>query len=283
MQFIYPGKAFFRLIVLWIIKVSLDSNLIFANIEPMKKISLIAIVIISSVFGRVWFTEISIECGGPCNNLLLGADLSATDGFDPGIDVLFFIPPSGGYGYFTLEDSLYPDFEMLSSDFRHPTRDSMVWDFELGGGFNFLIHWDPFNLPDSGEFAIGPFDLDSLPELVVTEWTDMRSTDSLGIYIFGGRLVALGSPNSAITERELPVKSVIVAYPNPFNSGIRIETPFENDILEVIDIGGNIIDRLETGLDGRVEWQPERSIPSGVYLVRLKTGNIPPRKIFLLK
>lgn len=60
----------------------------------------------------------------------------------------------------------------------------------------------------------------------------------------------------------------ISAYPNPFNSAVRIIAP-ENAEVEVFDIEGRKIGGLP---GGESVWKPEESLGSGIYLVRATIG-----------
>ena len=173
----------------------------------MRRLFIILLVAVPAFGFFNWSVEIGVWSSSGGNFLFFGADSFATTGFDPGIDTPFFIPPSGGYGYFALSDTAHPEYTMLTTDLRFPTRDTIVWNFFIGGDFSgFAFNWDSCGLPDSGDYYIGPYYLDSFPEYVVTDWTDMRSEDS--IYIppppIGGRIIAIGSPVSGIAEAEMP-------------------------------------------------------------------------------
>ena len=112
-------------------------------------------------------------------------------------------------------------------------------------------------------------------------------TDSLGY-------TAIGESPSA-----RPEDIAISAYPNPFNSAvvISVETQdFASLQIEVFDINGRIVANIPVGTrhvvslrNHAVIWQPDESLGSGIYLVRLKnieTGRSLPRaatKIIYLK
>ena len=269
-------------------------------------VSILLIAAASMGFFR-WGVDIEVVCGTNITALTFGADSVATDGYDPYIDVPYFTIPGGGYGYFPIDDSLNPGYTMLSTDYRFPSHGEIVWDFFMEAGANFIVRWEPSDLPDSGEFSIGAYNVDSLPNLFVDEWQDMRAVDSIAIVILGGQITADGSPIFGIGEvPPTPDDFRILAYPNPFNSAVRIsfcqagtpDLPVEQasvPVIEIFDINGRMVAEISAqsvipdsdresrgaakGLDSRFHgndsvvarkyvWQPEKSLGSGIYLVR---------------
>ncbi len=83
--------------------------------------------------------------------------------------------------------------------------------------------------------------------------------------------------------------SAISAFPNPFNSVVRIEVPFETARVEVFDLAGRRVETIwpSTGDRGApvFVWSPSASANSGVYLVRAVSaeGRTATGKIILLK
>jgi hypothetical protein len=110
-----------------------------------------------------------------------------------------------------------------------------------------------------------------------------------------------------ILENGLPSDFALSVFPNPFNSAVTIsvgqtgmsnlrtgrQTGMSNEralpIVEIFDLAGKIVatpcgdplSPLSRGTDTNAKhegqgvfiWQPASSVPSGVYLVRAKTGN----------
>lgn len=264
-------------------------------IKTMKKI-LITLFLLSSLFGaEVWRSELRIRCAGIYNVLHFGANDASGDTFDPGIDVPFFPPPSGGYGYFPLNDPSHSYITKLSSDFRAPSADTIFWNIFVEGGFGFIFKWNRSFLPDSGLYKIGLFCPDSLPNLIVLDWTDMRASDSLILDFIGGMILAVGSPLSFIDEVEKPTKAMIDVFPNPFNSSVRISVDYPKEghrqsplQIEIFDINGRMIRRFDGSRDQgktKIIWQPEDGIPSGVYLIcaKNKDGIIMEKRAVYLK
>ena len=212
-----------------------------------------------------WGVDIEVTSGDNLSALTFGADSAATAGYYPWIDVPTFPTPSGRYAYFPVDDSSYPGYTMLGSDFRFPSRDTIFWNLALAGGAGFAIRWDPSALPDSGEYFIGPLDLASLPDTVILEWTDMRAADSLFINLVGGRIRALGSPVSPVAESPRPQSKELAIYPNPFNARCRIRG---EGSIEIYDVSGKLVSIIE----GDTIWEPSPELPSGVYLIKSPRG-----------
>ena len=96
----------------------------------------------------------------------------------------------------------------------------------------------------------------------------------------------------SITEQNVPSKIEISAiYPNPFNPlvNIQIDSQYSNYInLDIIDLSGKQIETIFSGLSpigkSTYVWNAKKSIPSGIYLVRLNdSGTIITKKILFIK
>ncbi len=81
-----------------------------------------------------------------------------------------------------------------------------------------------------------------------------------GLYILD-----ISSFPDVIAENDIPIKSAINIYPNPFNSTCRI---ISDSPVEIYSISGKLIEALD-GSDG---WTPGINLPSGIYLIRTKDG-----------
>jgi hypothetical protein len=259
----------------------------------MKRFASILLIAAASMGFFRWGVDIEVVCGTNITALTFGADSVATGGYDPYIDVPYFTIPGGGYGYFPIDDSLHPGYTMLSTDYRSPSHEKIVWGFYLETGANFVVRWELSDLPDSGEISIGAYNVDSLPNLVVDDWQDMRTVDSIAIFILGGQITAAGSPIFGIGEIPPPPNDFrIGAYPNPFNSAVSISVGegLVPSRIEIFDIAGRMVAELSAegavgeglvpsretgdhkGCPYKYIWQPASSRPSGVYLVRARVG-----------
>lgn len=73
-----------------------------------------------------------------------------------------------------------------------------------------------------------------------------------------------------------PSNIAIDAYPNPFNSAIKIKIASENPIesIEIFDINGRIIDIIPSELiANEIVWAPSQNAPSGIYLLKVSSKN----------
>jgi len=86
---------------------------------------------------------------------------------------------------------------------------------------------------------------------------------------------------SVENDASLPELYLLVRnYPNPFNASTTIEytLPFETDVdIEIFDITGRSVERFSNGCQGpgthRITWRATDR-PSGVYFVRISSGNV---------
>ncbi len=251
------------------------------------KVTIIIILLALTTFAFFrWQVDVEVFTLSDGNMLTFGVDSSATDGFDILIDIPY-LPTPGAYGYFPIDDSTHPGYTMLGTDYRAPSQDTIIWDVMLSGGYGFSLTWDSSEIPDSGEFLIGAFNLDSLPVYFVDEWFDMRTIDSIGINVFGGRIIVVGAPVSNIWEEiTLPDRSGFRVHPNPFNATCRIEIPPESGEIGIFDISGRLVDVIDPDED-EIYWDGRsrngRDCPSGTYYIKPLNGGIPATKAVMLK
>ena len=126
------------------------------------------------------------------------------------------------------------------------------------------------------------------------DWVISASSDdpgSSGRVAMGIRVDSLGNHvASGIRESDLiPDAITISAYPNPFNSAITISLSGgvgASDArsgqvgIEIYDISGRLVADLPVTNCGEPQfvptpqiWQPDKSISSGIYLIRARAGN----------
>ena len=100
----------------------------------------------------------------------------------------------------------------------------------------------------------------------------------------------VSSGSIKIEEKQHPRQFELSAFPNPFNSSVKILYTLPPDLseqphLEIFDICGKKIVKLPlNGVEGRhtVIWNP--SLPSGVYFVRIQAGRLSKtQKLVLLR
>lgn len=66
----------------------------------------------------------------------------------------------------------------------------------------------------------------------------------------------------------IPENFTINVYPNPFNASCRIRTGKGAEVIEIFDITGRLVDRLQPDPAGITSWKPDDNIPGGIYLIR---------------
>ncbi|MCP4631536.1 MAG: T9SS type A sorting domain-containing protein [candidate division Zixibacteria bacterium] len=129
--------------------------------------------------------------------------------------------------------------------------------------------------------------LDVRNGVVNTAWTDWRNGNQ---DTYASRVE---SYSTSVREEKpiIPLRPILMSnYPNPFNGStvLRFNVPVESDIeLSVYDISGSKVDDIDKAKFGigshSITWTPE-DLSSGVYFVRLKSGeNTSSRKIVYLK
>ncbi len=91
-----------------------------------------------------------------------------------------------------------------------------------------------------------------------------------------GRAWDIGADESpytaAITEAQArpEANSSLGLYPNPFNAAVEISVATDHAEIEITDIRGRLVKEFHDV--GSVIWRPERDVPTGIYMVRVKSG-----------
>jgi len=174
----------------------------------------------------------------------------------------------GGYvlagGYYPLDDTSalhsVMDVFLMKTDY-----DGNIDWIRFFGGDYYDCAYSLFHTADSGYIIAGGYD-------ERREHTDAKlyliKTDSEG--------------HTPIIERAafIPMKISLDVSPNPFNCGVKISANIPLPHIEILDLMGRLIDKLEIG---EQVWRPEASIGSGVYLVRATVGeqSITKRVVYL--
>jgi len=204
------------------------------------------------------------------------------------------------------DTSVDMSFWFASDDVTEPRK----WIFPNGTivpANGYLLVWADSD-PEQGDYHTS-FKLDADgEELAITgpdfygntlcdsvSWIDMPTDSSWGRYPNGSATWQIcleatpGAPNDwtfvVYDNSSLPGEFTFSAYPNPFNSAVRIKieglTGEKNENLDVgvFDITGRQIEYMEVtlpeingdyGMD--LTWRPERNIASGVYYIRVQTA-----------
>ena len=108
-------------------------------------------------------------------------------------------------------------------------------------------------------------------------WTEGDSSPYEVKFLYNGYMIN-------IDETELPKEIKISAYPNPFNSVVSIVVPQSSKTIEIFDVTGKeILKKQDIGNTNTFVWQVESSTETGVYFIKVDTGEsyITKRVIYL--
>ncbi len=116
-----------------------------------------------------------------------------------------------------------------------------------------------------------------LEAISFTEVRDSVISKALA-YIDGAGSVQEYSPN--------PSQIAISAYPNPFNSSVKIDFSESAKKISIFDINGNLIEKLDLNGNSLI-WNATNTfgeeVPAGIYFVKTDNENIPIGKVLFLK
>ncbi|MCK5833843.1 T9SS type A sorting domain-containing protein [bacterium] len=134
-------------------------------------------------------------------------------------------------------------------------------------------------------------------------WLVVSNKENVANILVGDLIVALHDSSTSIDETDLPTDFTLSAYPNPFNSSVRIfvNAPAiwnslesgnpERAVVEIFDIAGRRIAVLSSEarslsqnkgdfsptslneIENVFTWQPSETVGSGIYFVRAKIHN----------
>ena len=109
---------------------------------------------------------------------------------------------------------------------------------------------------------------------------------------FQSNIIVDNSILNSIGDNNVPKEFVLFpSYPNPFNpkTVIRFHIPAQSRItISVFDVLGNLVENIidrdvPSGIQS-VVWKPEKSLPSGVYFINMKSDKfIATQKVMLMK
>ncbi|HHS49763.1 MAG TPA: hypothetical protein ENN07_01450 [candidate division Zixibacteria bacterium] len=121
---------------------------------------------ISRIFYRAWNADFTFTSPGLSHTILtFGATPSATDGYDPGLDI--FMPPipdSRVKASFALDDPAYPHINRLLRDLRASEDDTLEWRIITQGEGEASVEWTPERLPVGVWLLNGKLDMRAYPE-----------------------------------------------------------------------------------------------------------------------
>jgi len=218
-----------------------------------------------------WFTPVSYPCTVtavmfyPYNTNLLHWKVWDDDGPEPG-------PPQDP-GTILQSGNIYPSttFDWLTIDVSPPVVITSG-DFFIGWEEHAPAYWNGFDqtAPHSNRAL---FHWESMGLWFWTMFSDPLIGEDGDLLI----RAVIGTGMEILEPANKPEKPGISVYPNPFNSAVNIkERKFNGSSVrvEIFDINGRPVFETPVGAyrDTPVIWQPEKSIHSGVYLVRAKIG-----------
>ena len=210
-------------------------------------------------------------------------------GFIPNAPYVRVVQPNGGeellagmaydiiWTHYNIPDE-FPEFTIYYS-----TNSGDSWEIEYVNYGDTCYNWTV------------PADT-SLECLVKIEWFDsltfypsarrgLSPEDDDGTYFvdFSDMCFSIVSELGIRFGERFPDESILRTYPNPFNSSVSIYAP-ENANIEIFDINGRMVEKIPTSplnnrsaerkkTGGSFIWSPDKSLGSGVYLVRAKIGD----------
>ncbi len=243
---------------------------------------------------EAWELNFTAAFDGKTDRLAgIGANMNATDGFDPRFDLPE--PPMEVIGnavnaYFREPEWLPNLAQKFCKDIREQMiEEDDVWELFISTAEagEVTLTWDDIfeTTPTGYEFEI----YDPTAEIAVNP----RAQGSYSFHCDGEyRLtISVHASLGAGDVKTLPADHALLeAYPNPFNAVVNLSYSVLQDGLitvKVYDVKGGLVETLadeRTKAGGyRLSWNAE-GIPDGIYVVRLETQlGVHSRKILLIK
>lgn len=125
--------------------------------------------------------------------------------------------------------------------------------------------------------------IDSLP-FIVTVSASSCSTSEFTLTVNSMPFSVINPCSTFIVENNLPLSEEIKINPNPFNNLCFIDIPVDAELVITDICGRSISNRIKNLGNGKYLWQPEKSMPSGVYIVNVVTDfEVLRKKVLFLK
>jgi hypothetical protein len=177
------------------------------------------------------------------------------------------VEPNGSSPELVYPQPLY-DGEVMSS--VNPIAGQPVYSEE---GFD---SWRRFTLD------LSAYEGDSVTVIFHLGTNDIETDE--GWYIDDIMLLGQNDPSKVTEKFDTPDKFNIHAYPNPFNSSVKIDHQFNEGTLEIFDTKGNLLIRRKINEENPCSiWRPKGQT-TGVYLIRITTENSKySRKVLYIK
>ncbi|MCD6502350.1 T9SS type A sorting domain-containing protein, partial [bacterium] len=198
---------------------------------------------ISRVFYRAWNTDLTFTSAGLSPTILtLGAEPSATDGYEPGLDI--FMPPipeTHVDAAFSMDDPTHPWLNRLLRDLRNSDDDTLEWRIVTSGTGDASVEWIPEELPVGVWLMNGKLDMRAYPR-----W-HFALGETLSIRFYTGPKVIIDYWPSAVSLWKL---FSLPIYPETYNPEIiigRRGSGFHTYSYSPEDLGYYIPERWPTG------------------------------------
>jgi len=256
-----------------------------------------------SLYVNSWLVYLDTDWGGPDGQ----SDLSAIDAWDRNAVFSCGFLADIQYGSWGAADG--DVWEIQSATVAVNISDGVIVNTDLTAvrpGSEFAISWDAIYglgagfVDPNANIAIcasiaGTNDDDDLGGDCIPNQSSaiFPTLDSFYVQLIDGN--GDGLPDDffdvvAVRENNIakPAIFAISAYPNPFNASVTISLSVipgltRNPEIEIYDVNGRLIEKISdnrsesakpssTFAFGAYRWQPDESLPSGVYLVRATVG-----------
>ena len=125
--------------------------------------------------------------------------------------------------------------------------------------------------------------IDSLP-FIVTVSASSCSTSEFTLTVNSMPFSVINPCSTFIVENNRPLSEEIKINPNPFNNSCFIDIPVDAELVITDICGRSISNGIKNLGNGKYLWQPEKSMPSGVYIVNVVTDfEVFRKKVLFLK
>lgn len=240
-----------------------------------------------------WDLPFKIQFSEKAFEVQLGGNAAATDGFDPGIDLI--APPPGMTGYAWLGTNEFPYY--LSADYRNwqpAGRTALTWtlNVQIPEGDSATVEWDVRRLPQIGAFQLSAPGITQ--NLRLPDTLTLVASQALQIdYVPSG---TLSKPKTNLNRIEAQQAFELAQnFPNPFNNEtiLRYQLPVADHVeISIFNCLGQKITTLVAGRQSagvfEIKWNgldaTGRRVPSGLYFYRLQTSRMMAvRKMLLMQ
>ncbi len=168
---------------------------------------------------HLWTNDILFFVGEQNRKVLtFGCTPTATDGYNPGLDIQYIPTPAGRVdGWFDIDDPLYPVIDKLNRDIRAPEPVPIVWTGYAGcpGVGEVEVLWSPGHFPD-GEVTL--YYTDDGVDYVI----DMRHNDRCSFTDEIDFVIVYDQPEIGRVEMVVCPGWNLISFPFIANVGVTI-------------------------------------------------------------